>query len=58
MFLQSTLFIMCDHILCRVQLEVDEVLGTRGEVTEEDLEKLQYTEQVCIYVQTFISRFF
>ena len=32
----------------RVQMEVDDVLGTRDEVTEEDLEKLQYTEQVVL----------
>ena len=33
-------------------MEVDEVLGKRSEVTEEDLEKLQFTEQViytCSY---------
>ena len=27
-------------------MEVDEVLGTKEQVTAEDLEKLQYTEQV------------
>ena len=31
---------------CRLQAEVEEVLEGRTEVTHEDLEKLQYTEQV------------
>lgn len=30
----------------RVQLEVDEVLGTKTFVSAEDLDKLEYTEQV------------
>ena len=30
----------------RVQQEVEEVLGTKTSVSEEDLEKLEYTEQV------------
>ena len=34
--------------LVRVQMEVDEVLGKKSEVTEEDLEKLQFTEQVVL----------
>ncbi len=29
-------------------MEVDDVLGTKAEVTGEDLERLQYTEQVRI----------
>ncbi len=33
-------------LLCRLQAEVEEVLEERTEVTNEDLEKLQYTEQV------------
>ncbi len=33
-------------VLCRLQAEVEEVLEGRTEVTNEDLEKLQYTEQV------------
>ena len=33
-------------LLCRLQAEVEEVLEGRTEVTNEDLEKLQYTEQV------------
>ena len=32
----------------RLQSEVDEVLGNKESVSAEDLEKLQYTEQVCI----------
>ncbi|XP_064388742.1 cholesterol 24-hydroxylase-like [Halichondria panicea] len=35
-------------ILARVQMEVDDVLGTKAEVTGEDLERLQYTEQVLL----------
>ncbi len=31
----------------RLQEEVKEVLGENTEVTEHDLDKLQYTEQVC-----------
>ena len=31
---------------CRVQSEADEVLGTKTYVSAEDLERLQYTEQV------------
>ena len=31
---------------CRVQSEVEEVLGTKDHVSAEDLEKLEYTEQV------------
>ena len=33
---------------CRLQSEVDEVLGNKESVSAEDLEKLQYTEQVLI----------
>ena len=33
---------------CRFQSEVDEVLGKKESVSAEDLEKLQYTEQVLI----------
>ena len=36
------------EVLCRLQAEVEEVLGGRTEVTNEDLEKLQYTEQVLM----------
>ncbi len=36
--------------LYRLQAEVEEVLEGRTEVTNEDLEKLQYTEQVYGYV--------
>jgi len=32
----------------RLQSEVDEVIGNKESVSAEDLEKLQYTEQVCI----------
>ena len=32
----------------RLQSEVDEVLGNKESVSAEDLEKLQYTEQVCV----------
>ena len=31
----------------RLQLEVDDVLGTKKYVSAEDLDKLQYTEQVA-----------
>ena len=34
------------HNTCSLQTEVNEVLGKRTAVTKEDLEKLQYTEQV------------
>ena len=34
--------------LYRLQSEVDEVLGNKESVSAEDLEKLQYTEQVCV----------
>jgi hypothetical protein len=34
---------------CRLESEVSEVLGDRDYVTMEDLEKLQYTEQVLYY---------
>ena len=36
------------YVIKRVKMEVDEVLGTKEQVTAEDLEKLQYTEQVII----------
>jgi len=32
----------------RLQSEVDEVLGNKESVSAEDLEKLQYTEQVYV----------
>ena len=35
---------------CRVQAEVDEVLGNKTHVSVEDLEKLEYMEQVCTYL--------
>ena len=40
-------------------MEVDDVLGTKEQVTAEDLEKLQYTEQVnnTIMFLCFLSRF-
>ena len=34
------------YCISRLQAEVEEVLEGRTEVTNEDLEKLQYTEQV------------
>ena len=34
------------NLFCRVQQEIDEVLGTKSSVSEEDLEKLEYTDQV------------
>ena len=34
----------------RVQTEVDEVLGNKTDVSVEDLEKLEYMEQVSIVV--------
>ena len=42
----------------RLQSEVDEVLGNKETVSAEDLEKLQYTEQVlnyrkCMDIQSF-----
>ncbi|XP_064405692.1 cholesterol 24-hydroxylase-like [Halichondria panicea] len=37
-------------VMCRLQAEVEEVLEGRTEVTNEDLEKLQYTEQVLLEV--------
>ena len=33
--------------ISRLQLEVDEVLGDSNYVSADDLEKLEYTEQVC-----------
>ncbi len=33
-------------VYCRLQAEVEEVLEGRTQVSNEDLEKLQYTEQV------------
>ena len=33
---------------CRLKAEVEEVLEGRTEVTYEDIESLQYTEQVCM----------
>ena len=42
-------FVICNQTpLVRVQMEVDEVLGKKNEVTEEDLDKLQFTEQVVL----------
>ena len=35
----------------RLQSEVDEVLGNKENVSAEDLEKLQYTEQVSHQLQ-------
>ena len=40
------MFFPIDVIVYRVQSEVDEVLGTKSYVNAEDLEKLEYTEQV------------
>ena len=34
--------------LCRLEAEISEVLGRETHVGEEELEKLQYTEQVCL----------
>ena len=34
--------------VCRLQSEVDEVLGNKESVNAEDLTNLQYTEQVCL----------
>ena len=34
----------------RVQAEIDEVLGNKTHVSAEDLEKLEYMEQVCTYL--------
>ena len=34
--------------LCRLEAEVSEVLGNKTYVGEKELEKLQYTEQVCL----------
>jgi len=47
----------------RLQSEVDEVLGSKESVSAEDLEKLQYTEQVyvldskhsCLYIMLLIQ---
>ncbi len=44
----ATMYIMlylCSNYF-RLQAEVEEILEGRTEVTSEDLEKLQYTEQV------------
>ena len=38
--------IIIDVIAYRVQSEIDEVLGTKSYVSAEDVEKLEYTEQV------------
>ncbi|XP_064405688.1 cholesterol 24-hydroxylase-like isoform X2 [Halichondria panicea] len=38
------------EVLCRLQAEIEEVLKGRTEVTNEDLESLQYTEQVLMEV--------
>ena len=35
----------------RLQSEVDEVLGNKESVSAEDLENLQYTEQVCVQLE-------
>ena len=37
------------NIICRVLSEVDSVLGTKTNVEYEDLQKLEYTEQVSLY---------
>ena len=39
----------------RLQSEVDEVLGNKESVSAEDLEKLQYTEQVCALTENTIE---
>ena len=38
----------------RVQSEVDKVLGTKDHVSVEDLEKLEYTEQVQYYYHIYL----
>ena len=38
---------------CRVLDEISEVLGERSYVTAEDIEQLQYMEQVYISVRSF-----
>ena len=43
--------VLCVH-MCRVQSEVDEVLGSKTFVTTEDLDKLNYIEQVLNYMYT------
>ena len=39
----------------RLQSEVDEVLGNKESVSAEDLENLQYTEQVNVLIVSFSS---
>ena len=34
--------------ILRVQLEVDKVLGNKNHISADDLDKLEYTEQVCV----------
>ena len=41
-------------LVYRFQSEVDEVLGNKESVSAEDLEKLQYTEQVCVLTATHL----
>ena len=36
------------YTLCRLEAEISEVLGNKTYVGEEELEKMQYTEQVCL----------
>jgi len=46
--------VMIVMVLCsvyRLRSEVDEVLGNKENVSAEDLEKLQYTEQVSYQLQ-------
>ena len=38
----------------RLEAEVSEVLGNKTYVGEEELEKLQYTEQVCLHNNNII----
>ena len=40
---------------CRFQSEVNEVLGNKEGVSADDLEKLQYTDQVCVLTAIFLS---
>ncbi len=45
-YFNATALYFQKQCITRLQAEVDEVLEGRTEVTSEDLEKLQYTEQV------------
>ena len=42
--------------ICRLQQEIEEVLGDRTVVTSDDLDKLQYTEQVNEYFRVWMSK--